>query len=329
MGIEDKIRELLQDGNSAASVIDRGYKKSTVYKIYNTLKTFSGKITKPDWIIENIVFNNPNIRYLPGDSITVSYYFKNNSDRDIYIVNIGIQTEWMIKDHTWYSQKLNTVLKSNQKKYLSLTFPIPQTLALGEYELLFGVECQYLPVIDYSEQSLKTQWSEPQIIDVKHPLTNDKLFLSHSVKNVQLVYELEKRLDNFGIETIIGEDKSEPGQFLEKKFKEQINSCTIFMALLTDEAIRSDWVNTEINHAISISKPSILLKERDLNIKMKYEWTPFSKNDDPEKIFQTIMTSVKKIKEPKSLVSSNTLRLLGVALIGALVGAAIVSSTRR
>lgn len=329
MGIENEIRELLQTGNPAASVIDRGYKKSTVYKIYNTLKTFSGKITKPEWTIENIVFNNPNIRYLPGDSITVSFYFKNNSDRDIYIVNLGIQTEWMIEDHTWYSQKINTVLKPNQKKYTSLTFSIPQTLALGEYELLFGVECQYLPVTDYREQSLKTQWSEPKIIDVKHPLTNDKLFLSHSVKNVQLVHELEKRLDNFGIETIIGEDKSEPGQLLEKKFKEQINSCTIFMALLTDEAIRSDWVNTEVNHAISISKPSILLKERDLNVKMKYEWTPFSKYDDPEKIFQTIMTSIKKIKEPKSLVSSNTLKLLGVALIGVLVGAAIVSSMRR
>lgn len=329
MGIEDEIRELLQTGNSAASVIDRGYKKSTVYKIYNTLKTFSRKITKPEWIIENIIFNNPNIRYLPGDSVTVSFYFKNNSDRDIYIVNLGINTEWMIEDHTWYSQKLNTILKPNQKKYTSLIFPIPQTLALGEYELLFGVECQYLPVIDYREQSLKTQWSEPQIIDVKHPLTNDKLFLSHSVKNAQLVHELEKRLDNFGIETIIGEDKSEPGQLLEKKFKEQINSCTIFMALLTDEAIRSDWVNTEVNHAISISKPSILLKEQDLNVKMKYEWTPFSKYDDPEKIFQTIMTSIKKIKEPKSLVSSNTLKLLGVALVGALVGALIVSSMRK
>ena len=329
MGREDEIRNLLQEGHTPISLIHRGHKKSTVYKIYNTLKTFSGKITKPNWIIENIVFNKPTVRYLPGESITVSFYFKNNSERDLYVVNVGIQTEWMIKDHTWYSQKLNIVLKPNQKKYMNLTFPIPQTLALGEYELLFGVECQYLPVTDYGGQSIVTQWSEPQIVNIKHQLTNETLFLSHSVKDIQLVYELEERLDKFGIQTVIGEDNTEPGKLLETKFKEQINSSTFFLALLTDDAARSDWVNTEINHAISINKPRILLKERDLSIKMKYEWTPFSKFDEPEKIFQTIMTSIKKINEPKSIVSSNTVKLLGVALIGILVGAAIVSYARK
>jgi len=329
MGVEDEIRELLQNGNSPTSVIEMGFKKSTVYKIYNSIKTFSNKINKPNWIIENIIFNKPNTRYLPGESVSVNFYFKNNSERDLYIINLGIQTEWMIKDNTWYSQKLNSVLKPNQKKFMTITFPIPQEIPLGEYELLFGVECQYLPVQDYREQSITTQWSEPQILHIKHPLTNDKIFISHSVKDKQLVYQLANQLDNFGILSIIGEDEPQPGKLLEKKFKEQIDSSTIFLALLTDTAVRSVWVQTETDHAVSTKKPRILLKEKSLTLNMKYEWTPFSKYDSTEKIFQNVMIAMKKLKEPKSIVSSNTLKLLGVALVGVLIGAAVVSSMRR
>ncbi len=330
MGIEDEIRELLQKGNTPQSVIDLRYKKSTVYKIYNTLKTFTGTVNRPDWTIENIIFNKSDMRYLPGESVAVNFYFKNNSQHDLYVVNIGIQAEWMIRDNTWYSQKLNEVIRPQQKKYLALTFSIPSTEPLGEYQLSFGVECQYLPVRDVRDQALSTRWSDPIILHLKHPLAGEKLFLSHSVKDKQLVYQLEQQLDNYGINTIIGEDDSHPGKELAKKFAEQIDSCTIFLALLTDTAIRSEWVKIEVDYAIKISKPSILMREKSVKTEIKYEWISFTIDDAPEAISQTIMTSIKKLKETKgSILNSNTVKIIGLVLIGVLIGAVLVRAMRK
>jgi len=325
MGVEDEIRQLLQNGNSAKTIIEMGFNKSKVYEIENNLKTLTNKITRPEWVIENILYDKLLIRYLPGDTASVTFYFKNNSKKDLYVVNIGIQTEWMIRDNSWHCQKFNGIIKPNQKNFVTLTFPIPENISFGEYELLFGVECHYLPVVNNSEQLLATQWSAPQIIHIKHPMTNEVIFLSHSVTDKQLVYQLSTQLDQFGIKTIIGEDENKPGEFLEKKFKEQIESSTIFIALLTDNAVRSQWVKMEVNYALQINKPRILMKENSLDVDMNYEWTPFSKHDTADIIFQNVMSALKNLKEPKELISPTTKKIIGGALVGLLIGVTLMS----
>lgn len=296
MGIEDDIRYHLLQGATPKTVIEQHhYRKSTVYKVAETIRTFSSNTIPPLWRIGNIRFNKNDSRYMPGEAVRVDFYLTNEASKDLYLQKIGIQTEWMINQGIWYSNSVNSIIKPRDWKYFSISFPVPPEIPLGEYELLFGVEGQYLPAI--SQERVETTWSYPQVLNIKHPLSGKKVFLSHSVENKFLVRELEKKLDEYGIETYIGEDISQPGSLLEDKFKRLIAASSMLIALLTNSAIQSPWVNLEIEYAKSINKPMILLKDKSVNISSPFEWVEFSSQDPPEHTFQIIMDAIQKINK--------------------------------
>lgn len=296
MGIEDEIRYHLHQGVSPKALIEQhNFRKSTVYKVADTIRTFSGNINPPLWTIGNIQFNNSNIRYMPGEVIRVDFFLKNEASKDLYVQNVGIQTEWMMEHGIWYSQTIKNIVKPKAYQYFSISFPIPPEITLGEYELLFGVEGQYLPAI--GQERVVTTWSTPKVIHVKHPLSGKKIFLSHSVENKFLVRELQNKLDEYGIETYVGEDISQPGSFLPDKFKRLIESSSMLIALLTNHAVESPWVNMEIEHAKNTNKPMILLKDRSVNITSPFEWTEFSSQDPPNQTFQIIMDAIQKTNQ--------------------------------
>lgn len=320
MGIEDEIRSYLHQGFTPKQLIENyDYKKSTVYKVAETIQTFSDNVNLPEWSILNIQFNKPHERYMPGEAARVNFTFQNQSNRDLYVINIGVQTEWMIKEGMWYSQQVKGLVKPNQSRYISISFPIPRDIGLGEYELLFGVEAQYLPVTGYENQ-VTTDWSHPLILHIKHPLSNNKVFLSHSVKDQFLVRQLEKKLDEFGIITYVGEDISSPGSQLNEKFQRLISTSNFFIALLTNPALESPWVQMEIEYAKSLNKPMILLKDRTINVDSNHEWIEFSSNDSPQHTFQIIMNALEILQN-----SGNSNGLIagavGIGLLALLVAA--------
>lgn len=319
MGIEDEIRTKLLQGQTPTALIELGYKKSTVYKVYEGIRQFTNTVNPPKWVIESINFSSGG-RFMPGTNGQVSFTFRNKAERDLYVTSLGIQTEWLGRQNQWIAQPIRELLKPGQAKFISLSFPIPADQKLGEYEFYFGLEGQYLPAQSYESTMLTTQWSEPKIIEIKRPYTGITIFLSHSVKDKSLVTELEKQLDENGIRVIIGEDEERPGEHLEKKFKDLINSCTMFVALLTDSAISSPWVKWETQHAININKPRILLKEKMVNSPFNYEWTEFSLSDPPHIILQKIMNAIQKSQTSNGMnpVISG---LVGLALVGLLLGA--------
>lgn|GEM_PF-2239739 len=320
MGIEDEIRYLLHQGRTPQELVNspHNYKKSTIYKVAETIKTFSKTISPPQWSIQNIRFNKPDSRYMPGEVVRVDFTFRNESRRDLYVLNIGVRAEWMIKENMWYSQPLKEIIRPMQAKFVSISFPIKRDISLGEYELLFGVEGQYLPVLE-NEGGITTTWSEPIILSVKHPLSGNKVFLSHSVQDKFLVRQLEQKLDEYGIETYLGEDISNPGSFLSEKFQRLIYSSNIFIAFLTRPALESPWVMWEKEYAEKLNKPMILLKDRSVVIDQPREWIEFSPHDPPEHIFQTIMSALEKLKSNSSngLVAG----AVGIGLLALLLAA--------
>lgn len=319
MGIEDDIRTKLLQGQTPKALIELGYKKSTVYKVYETIRQFTNDVNPPMWVIESINFSN-GARYMPGAAGQVSFTFRNKAERDLYVTNLGIQTEWLGRQSQWIAQPIRELLKPGQAKFVSLSFLIPADQKLGEYEFYFGIEGQYLPAQSYESTMLTTQWSEPKIIEIKRPSTGITIFLSHSVLDKSLVTELEKQLDENGVKVIIGEDVERPGEYLEKKFKDLINSCTMFVALLTESAMISPWVNQEIQYAISIDKPRILLKEKSVNYNFNYEWTEFSLSDPPYITLQKIMNAINNTQTSNGM-NPVIAGLVGVTLLGLLLGA--------
>jgi len=308
MGIEDEIRESLQQGYTPKQLIDTGYKKSTVYKVYQTVKSYVAPVSRPEWVVENI---RPwPLRCLPGEQVSISFALKNTSERDMYLYRVGVRSEWMKDPYKWFAQEVRDLLKPNQRRLVTILLPVPQDTTLGEYEILFGVETLYLPAGDYG-QTMQTQWSEPVIFHVKHPPRGTKVFISHSTEDTRIVRELAKRLENFGVEAIIAEDIPEPGVVLEEKFKAKIRESTIFLALFTEDSIRSKWVILETEYAQSIGKPLIPLKEKSLRLESPIEWVEFSRYEEPDSIFQKVMEAIKRTQPTVSPLGV----FLGVAVL--------------
>ena len=306
MGIEEEISKLLQQGYTPQQLIQMGYRKSTVYKVYNSIKTYIAEVSKPEWYITDIKFNREEPRYLPGEKISLSFNFRNASNMDVYLYRIGLWIEWL-KPNEWYVQDVRDLVKPGQKRFFSFSIQVPEDITLGEYELRFGIEKQYLPVIRYQGQSLPIEWSEPIIVHIKYPLKEIKVFISHSVHDKYLVRQLAQQLDNYGIEPIIAEDIQEPGVKLMEKFQEKIRAATIFLVIFTEQSIRSKWVIEETNYALQIRKPIIPLKEESIKVDLDIEWIEFSRYEKPEilssRIINAIETRLKNIPQIAPLIS--------------------------
>lgn len=251
----------------------------------------------PEWEIQNIKLNKT--RYQEGDRASISYQLKNISSMDFYVCRVGIELEWMRKEKKWYIHHDDDfLLKTGNSKYLRGEFTIPIGCPLGEYDLSFGVERLFpSPNLDDQSTSRQTQWSIPMKLEVKRPATGFKIFISHSTKNISLVRSLSMYLDNNGITPIIAEDIETPGSFLPEKFQNLITESDIFLALLTSEAVRSEWVISETNYALSTTTPCILLKEKSVDLKTSYEWTPFSIHESEEIIIQKILSAIESVKK--------------------------------
>jgi len=318
MSIENEIRKLFYQGYTPQQLIQMGYKKSTVYKVYQSLRTYVGGIRKPNWSIKDIWFNHVDCRYLPGQEIILSFYFENSSNMDIYLNKIGVHIEWL-KPDGWYVQNVRDLIKSGQRRQFYFRIPIPENIPLGEYELRFGIEGQYLPILGYQSPSLHLEWSEPTIIHIKYPLTGIKIFISHSVRDIQLIRQLEQQLDNYGIEAIIAEDIQTPGMPLREKFEQKIREATIFLVLFTENSIRSKWVLEETAYAIQIGKPIIPLKEKNLPIQLDIEWIEFSRDEKPDELAYKIFGALKSHFEKTPLINPYVY-IIGAAIIAFLGG---------
>ena len=317
MSIENEITKRLLEGYTPNQLIDEGFKKSTVYKVYQKVRAHSMQTTRPEWVITNINPTEP--RTIPGQRKSVSFRFENTSGKDLYLYRIGIWTEWM-QDDTWIAQDVKDLIKSGQKRFFSFLLSVPDNIALGEYAMTFGIEAQYLPITEY--QPLQTQWAEPLVFHVKKPFTGLSVFFSHSTQDMTLVRQLEKQLDNNGIKVIIAEDIKEPGIELKHKFESKIGESTIFLALLTEYGANSKWVLHETDYAKQINKPVILLKEESISIQSDYEWVSFSKSDPPEILFQRVMEAINYVQKARpGVVSPSPIGpILGAAILAFLFG---------
>jgi hypothetical protein len=111
-----------------------------------------------------------------------------------------------------------------------------------------------------------------------------------------LVARLRDSLDNDGIEVILAEEKLEPGVILEEKFQRLIRESGFVLALLTEDGARSTWVIKEVNYALQVGKPCILLKEESVTLETDREWVKFSKYDSHEVLSQKVKEAIEAVR---------------------------------
>jgi hypothetical protein len=77
-----------------------------------------------------------------------------------------------------------------------------------------------------------------------------KVFLSHSTWELDWCKSLKSRAEKkLGIEVYLAECDRQPGKELAKKVTDAIDRCDVFLVLITQNSIRSSWVNQEIGYA--------------------------------------------------------------------------------
>lgn len=92
-----------------------------------------------------------------------------------------------------------------------------------------------------------------------------KVFISHSTRDQGLVISLANLLSKFGVEVFVAEWHLAPGERLDKKVLGQIENSNCVVALLTQNGIRSNWVQQEIGCSLKHNKPIIPIVEKGID----------------------------------------------------------------
>lgn len=328
MGIEEEIQQLLSEGKKPKELIQMGYKKPTIYKIRGLIKKGSIKETYSIFLVENMIFDQD--RYLPNQPGTISFELRNTSDTDMYVYRVGIQPEWL--EEEWIAVDSRVLLHPNEKIGFTIGFDIPE-LPLGEYEIRFGIDGQYLyPSKRGVRGEQYIHWTEPVFINIKMPTIGYKVFVSHSTKDMFLIRQLEKYLDNYGMDVVIAEDIRSPGMKLDEKFYGLISEAHILLAILSKNGLDSEWVRNEINYAYSIDKPIIPLVEKNVKVQLNIEYITFAMEEPIDIILNKITEGLNSVRERQLInpVMANTLfPLLIGGLAGVLGGVLLASSLQK
>jgi len=317
MGIEDEVRSYLTRGYNPQQIIRQfGFKKSTVYKVYNEQKSSIALVTQASWSAKNISFDRGlDGRYLPGETATIRFNLINQSPSDLYVVRAGVQPEWLqmhlgTGQSEWLVQDGTFMLRPNERRAFRFNIEVPDDLALDEYDLRFGMEGQFLsPNVAVSSYRYSPayypEWTDPIVFRVQYPLTHT-VFVSHSTKNMSLVRQLDNSLENYGIQCIIAEDIKEPGQDLHEKFYHYIDVSSFFLGLLTHEAVMSQIVIDEVNYALEKRKPGIYLVEEGADIQLPVEWSSqFSRCWPIDRFVTVVLEAIDNIQKRGTTYKSN------------------------
>lgn len=87
-----------------------------------------------------------------------------------------------------------------------------------------------------------------------------RLFLSYSAEDKIIAGQIKTILEKFDVRVFLAHEDIQPTQEWEEEIIHNLNNCDVFLTLLTDNFLKSDWTCQEVGIAISKQKPIIPLK---------------------------------------------------------------------
>lgn len=85
-------------------------------------------------------------------------------------------------------------------------------------------------------------------------MSRPSIFLCHSSKNKPFVRKLVDRLNNDGIDTWFDEIEIKIGEEIHTKINEGLRKSDFFAIVLSNESVKSKWVENELNSASAFEK---------------------------------------------------------------------------
>src|SRR5713226_1958592 len=195
MGIEDQIALRLRQGAAPRQLIVEGFKKSTVYKVLESLAAPLNSAAPSSLL--SVQMSTDKERYLPGVTVQATFAITNHTSADLYMYQAGARPDWLAQNE-WISTTVRKLLGPGASVNIRLSIAIPPETTLGEKDLYFGIHGQWVGP-QSSSPSAELMWTNPMILRVQRPPSGLRVFVSHSVFNSSLVAQLESTLDDNGI----------------------------------------------------------------------------------------------------------------------------------
>jgi hypothetical protein len=251
-GIEDQIALRLQAGAAPRDLISEGYKKSTVYKVLEGLRP--NQTSSPPALL-TVQTASDRSTYPPGAAAQVTFTVGNQSPIDLYVFQAGVRPEWVPPDQ-WIPTSVRKLVPARGSLSIRLTVPIPTEVEVGEKELQFGLQGQWVGPQSASPSS-EVMWANPVIIRVQRPPSGIKVYLSHSVHDMSWVAKLEASLTDNGVATQVAANSEQGGA------PHLVDAADILVAVVT-EPVSLDAALNEAVHAKKRNKQVVLLRDQSL-----------------------------------------------------------------
>ncbi len=138
-----------------------------------------------------------------------------------------------------------------------------------------------------------------------------KVFVSHSLKDKELLNVIQDNLGRHGFELLIAEHTLDFDRSISEKIKSLIHQCDVGLIMLTENGLNSSFVSEEIGYLEAKGKPIIRIIQKGLSNQysgFKYgadyiEWDP----DEPSSAHELLKKSMMKIDNKIKLDNRNAL----------------------
>jgi len=151
-----------------------------------------------------------------------------------------------------------------------------------------------------------------------------KVFISHSMKNIELVNQAKAMLEQKGLNAYVAISEPEPGEKLDEKIINNIKSSTFFLLLYTKDAETSPWVNHELGIAVSMKKKIIPIIEEGVTLPAILNGIEYVKLDSisPETCIQSVCDYLYKIvasKDETKIIVAAVFIFIGVFVLATIL----------
>ena len=151
-----------------------------------------------------------------------------------------------------------------------------------------------------------------------------KVFISHSMKNIELVNQAKAMLEQKGLNAYVAVSEPEPGEKLDEKIVNHIKSSSYFLLLYTKDAEGSPWVNSELGIAISMNKKIIPIIEEGVQLPSIISGLEYVKLDsiNPETCIRSVcdyLHGLMASKDVTKVIVAAILILLGILVLATIL----------
>ena len=131
MGIEDDILMRLQQGATPSQLVANGFRKSTVYKVAEALRSL--RAPAPLSLIRDPLHRTA-LAISRGEIAQLTFVVTNNSGVDLYVFQVGVRPEWLNASE-WIPSVLRKLLGAGDSLRYDSPCPSPRTWTLGKRTL--------------------------------------------------------------------------------------------------------------------------------------------------------------------------------------------------